>query len=83
MAYEQKDSSFSAFKAEKKAATHADYTGSAKVGGVDMWVNIWVKKDKNGQSYLSGSLREKVKSENRPAPDKTVSVNDFEDDIPF
>ena len=49
MAYETKDNTGSVFQNERKEKdTHPDRTGSAKIGGVDYWVNGWIKQDRNG-----------------------------------
>lgn len=87
MAFELKDGSGSAFKNQKKAsASHADYTGSAKIDGKEYWLNTWVKKDKNGNAWFSHSFKPKdTKHENKPVPSKTWQDdgNDFDSDIPF
>ena len=58
MAYEQRDNSFSAFKNNRKEKdTHADLTGKGMVNGEMMWINIWKKKDKNGNTWLSIALK--------------------------
>ena len=89
MSYEQKGNSGSLFKnTRKEKDTHPDYTGNGRVNGVDMWFSAWLKKDKNGNTYMSlafkpkeerGDLREasgtKTKERREPAP--------IDDDIPF
>jgi hypothetical protein len=58
MAYEQRDNSFSAFKNDRKETDkHCDFTGKGMVNGESMWINIWKKKDKNGNTWLSVSLK--------------------------
>lgn len=83
MAYEQKDMTGSAFKNRRKAdPKHADLTGDAKIFGRDVWVNVWKKKDKNGDTYISYTFREKQPplEDKRPAP-KQETVDDS--DMPF
>ena len=51
MAYEQKDNSGSLFKNDKKETdNHPDYTGSALVGGQEVWMSAWLKTASNGKS---------------------------------
>lgn len=61
MAFEQKDNAGSLFKNDKKQSeTHADYAGTVMIGGKEMWINAWLKKTKNGGTYMSLSFRDKV-----------------------
>lgn len=54
MAYEPKDMTGSLFKNDRKEKdTHADYRGSALIGGVEHWLDAWINKDRNGNSYMS------------------------------
>ncbi len=83
MAYEVKDMSGSAFMNRRKTEDrHADLTGEAKIFGRDVWVNVWKKKDKNGNTYISFGFREKEArmEEKRPEP-KPQIVDDS--DMPF
>jgi hypothetical protein len=36
-----------------------DYTGNAKVGGVDMKASIWINKTKDGKTQLRGNFQKK------------------------
>lgn len=85
MAYEQKDNTFSAFRNKKKEKKeHSDLTGTALIEGKEYWVNIWKKTDKNNDTWLSGSIRPKVKNETKSSPQKNAySSQGFEDEIPF
>jgi uncharacterized protein (DUF736 family) len=81
--YEQKDGNGSLFKNnEKEAETHADYRGSIKIGGVEYWLNAWIKKSAKGTTYMSLSAKPK---EARPAePARQAPPPDFDDsEIPF
>jgi uncharacterized protein (DUF736 family) len=92
MSYEQKDNSGSLFKnTRKEKDTHPDYTGSALVNGVPMWLSAWIKRDKNGNAYMSCSF--KPKDENAMAnlrddlraksPQAPARHDPIADDIPF
>lgn len=78
--YERKDNTFSAFKNKKKEEkTHADLTGEAMIDGKMYWVNIWKKTDKNGDTWLSGSIRPK---DAKPAA-KPASKDDDSQEVPW
>lgn len=70
------------FKNDRKEKdTHPDYKGSLNVGGVDHWLDAWLKKDKNGKTYMSVLVKPKEsRQETRQAP-RTRNQND--DSIPF
>jgi hypothetical protein len=53
MAFEPKDNTGSIW------ANHPDRTGSALIGGRKYWLNGWLKKTKDGKSYLSLSFKPK------------------------
>jgi hypothetical protein len=88
MAYEMKDMSGSAFhNSRRDRETSPDLTGSALIHGKEHWVNMWLKTDKNGNTWVSFNLKEK---ETRQAPPKQQPVRDdrptaqiISDDIPF
>jgi hypothetical protein len=84
MAYEQRNNSGSAFTAkEKKSETHADLTGSGLIDGKEYWINVWKKKDKNGDTYLSfGFNPKKPMADKGGAPQKS-SKTPFDDNIDF
>ena len=63
------------FKNEKKQSdNHPDRKGEGKINGIDYWIAGWVKKDKNGNAFLSLSFTPKDKpktesqSENEDSP---------------
>jgi len=72
------------FKNDKKTAeNHPDYKGSLNVGGVEYWQSLWLKKDKNGKTYMSQSVTPKdgQEAKDKPSP---KSFNDAVDiEIPF
>jgi hypothetical protein len=83
MAYEVRDLSGSIFKNRNmKNEKSADMTGSARIFGRDVWINAWVKTDKNGEKWISLSFREKEEKPDysqrneQPAPAA-------KDDFPF
>jgi hypothetical protein len=81
MAFEQKDFSGSIFVNDRKDQdTHPDRTGSAKIGGMDYFVNGWLRKTKDDKPYLSLSF--KPKQDKPPASNKS-RADDFEDAVPF
>lgn len=84
MTYEIKDMTGTAFMNKRKSEpNHADLTGEAKIFGRDVWVNVWKKKDKNGNTYISFSVKEKQqKSFEEPARQNRQPVID-DGDMPF
>ena len=85
MAYEKRDMTFSVFKNKRKETdNHPDLTGTALVNGIEYWVSAWKKKDKNGDTWLSGALKlmepQKENSDNWGA---TKAAGLGEDEIPF
>ena len=65
------------FKNEKKEQpNHCDYQGSINVGGTEYWLNAWLKKSKNGKTFMSLS----VKPKEAPRP---TNKPDFDDPLPF
>ena len=80
MAYEQRDMSGSLFKNERKTQpSHADYNGTIMVGGVEYWLNAWIKDGKRGK-FMSLSVKPK---EGRKQPDAPSRSRADLDDSPF
>jgi hypothetical protein len=83
MAYVQNELTGALFKNdEKEEETHADFNGSAKIQGVEYWINAWVKvyeKDNTKRKYYSLSFRPKEKKVNPSKP----GFDDIQEDIPF
>jgi hypothetical protein len=76
MAFERKNNTASAFKNEKKEQpTHADLTGSGLINGVHYWVNVWKNADKNGNTSINMTFKEKDAD---PQEKK-----ELDDDLPF
>jgi hypothetical protein len=81
MAYEQKDNSGSIWVNDRKEQdTHPDRTGTARIGGVDYWVNGWLRKTGEGKPYLSLSFKEK---QPKPAASTKPRAEELDDAIPF
>jgi uncharacterized protein (DUF736 family) len=60
MAYEQRPNTGSLFRNDKKEAdTHADYRGTALVGGVEYWLDAWINESSSGSKYMSLKLKPK------------------------
>jgi hypothetical protein len=89
MSYEQRDNSGSVFVNDRKDKdTHPDRTGTAMIDGKNYWVSGWIKKDRNGKSFMS--LAFKPKEEQKPAPKRADPISsgrlphdDMDDSIPF
>jgi len=74
----------------KENEKHADYNGSINVDGHDFWLNAWLKTDRNGNKFMSLSVKRKdgtaarpeaksfVKEAKRHFPDAKL-----DDDVPF
>lgn len=76
MAFEPKGNTRSIWANDKKQAdNHPDRIGSALIGGREYWLNGWLKKTKDGKSYLSLSFRPKDRA-SKPAP-RTRDVEFF------
>jgi hypothetical protein len=94
MAYEMKDMSGSAFhNSRRDRETSPDLTGSALIHGKEHWVNMWLKTDKNGNTWVSFNLKEKQPKQQESEPPKSkfkmqhfseITASDLtNDDIPF
>lgn len=79
------------FKNDRKEKdTHPDYKGSLNVGGVDHWLDAWLKTDKNGKKFMSVSVKPKEQRASAPAPRQApqrqapkTGFDDMDSDIPF
>lgn len=60
--YQTRDNSGSLFKnEEKKTDNHPDYSGTALVGGVEMFMDAWIKTSDSGRRWMSFSFKPKEK----------------------
>ena len=86
--YDNTNSGLLAKNKRKKLDTHPDYSGSVNVGGVEYWLNGWLKIGKEGskipgEKYFSLTVRPKDEQRAQAAAPVFVPADDFNDDIPF
>lgn len=69
----------------KEKDTHPDYNGTINVGGVDYYLNAWLKESKkDGKKFFSLSVKEKgVNAPPREPARAQDNPTDFSDEIPF
>lgn len=71
----------------KEKETHPDYKGSYTDGnGAEFWLSAWLKKDKNGNTFMSLSTTAKDEVHNKGMQQARQSLapsQEFEDDLPF
>jgi uncharacterized protein (DUF736 family) len=66
----------SLFKNDRKDdAKFPDYKGSINVDGTDYWLSAWIKISKDGNKFMSLS----VKNKNADAPKKPVKTDEHKD----
>lgn len=93
MAFEMKDNTGSLFKNDRKQSdTHADYGGTVMIDGREYWINAWLNKSGNGQTYMGLKFKPKgerkqdnsqpASSYDEPRYDRGSS-HDPNDDLPF
>jgi uncharacterized protein (DUF736 family) len=87
--YEQKDMSGSLFKNEQKQTDrHPDYSGTATIDGVEMFMDAWIKTADTGRKWMSFSFKPKQKQAapavKQPAqPQRRRDTPEDDSDIPF
>ena len=83
--YQNKDMSGSVFKnTYKKLDKHPDYTGNAKIDGVDYKIAMWIKVKKDGTKYFSCSFQKADSVRPNGGQRQDTSSFDLDDDsIPF
>jgi uncharacterized protein (DUF736 family) len=65
--YEHKENSGSIFRNDKEGKeTRPDYTGTAKIDGVDYRVASWVNTTQEGKEYLSLKFELQEETNNNP-----------------
>ena len=65
--YENKENSRSIFRNDKEGKeTRPDYTGTAKIDGVDYRVASWVNTTQEGKEYLSLKFELQKETNNNP-----------------
>jgi hypothetical protein len=60
---------------------HADYNGHMNVDGIEYWLNAWINESKNGNKYMSLSIKPKNAAVAKVAT--PASRAPFNDEIPF
>lgn len=84
--YQQKDMSGSLFKNEQKQTDrHPDYSGTATINGVEMFMDAWVKTADTGRKWMSFSFKPKNQQAAKPAAKQPARQQRDEpsDDIPW
>ncbi len=71
------------FKNDKKESDkHPDYTGKINFGGKDMRLAAWIKEGQNGK-FMSLTVSEFQQKEQPKQTNRSGSLADMSDDIPF
>lgn len=79
MVYEPKDNAFSLFRNERKEKdSHPDYRGDGMINGELIEVAAWLRKARDGRTFMSCTV--KPKGGARPGPGKD---HDDRPDLPF
>lgn len=76
MGYKNENSGALFKNTEKKTDKHPDYRGSINVGGTDYWLSAWIKKSKDGKTYMSLAVSDKQGGGKKREQDE-------DSDIPF
>jgi len=77
MTYELRDNSGSLFKNDKKEKTsQPNARGRAKIGGIEYFVDCWVKEDKNGNRFQSLAFKPIEAKQDRSARRDDSSFDD-------
>jgi uncharacterized protein (DUF736 family) len=63
---------------KREKDTHPNMTGKINVDGVDYWLSAWTKTSKNGNKFLSLSVKPMEARAETPAP-----ADFIDDDLPF
>jgi len=63
-------------KTEKK---HPDFSGSINIDGVEHWISGWKKQSKQGNNFISLSVRPKDPTRQSSQPTNKAKADDFED----
>lgn len=72
------------FRNERKESdSHPDHTGSINVGGVDYWLNAWVKTSKAGKKFFSLSVKPKDALAAAASQPRRSLAEELGDDVPF
>jgi hypothetical protein len=88
MAYDNNFTGLLFTNANKKAENHSDRNGFCTIDGRQYWISGWLKKDRNGDPFLSLSFKAKTeeqvaKANNASAKTGAKIERPFDDEIPF
>ena len=87
MAYELNEGQGTLFKNNRKTSdSHPNLTGEIKINGEVCWISGWTKPTKNGDTWISLSVKKKDDQRQTAASSPKTnsgSFDDFEDSIPF
>lgn len=79
MSYDNTNTFYLSKNKRKEKETHPNLAGFINIDGVEYWLSGWTK-DKNGEKYISGSVKRKDAKPEAQAE----SASEFVDsDIPF
>jgi hypothetical protein len=84
--YETRDNSGAIFKNDRKEQENQpDYKGSARVGGVDYWVSVWLKTSQNGVKFMSTAYtpKEPIQAPMPASNPQNMTMEELDSDIPF
>lgn len=70
---------------KKETEKHPDYTGELNVEGKEYWISGWKKVSKNGNPFVSLSIKPKEPAGNQQKAAQSPQRVDesFDDEIPF
>ena len=72
---------------KKETENHPDFTGSAIINGVDMWVSAWKRKpdakEKSPALSFTFKAKDEAKSSKPIANNQSSNFDDFENNIPY
>lgn len=72
------------FKNDRKTQdNHPDYKGSLNIDGVEYWQAAWLKKSKDGKTFMSFSYELKDEASAPRKEQSQQGVEPFGDEIPF
>ena len=82
MPYEQRDNSYGLFvnKFKKDGSNEPDFRGDALIDGKEKKISGWKKKDKNGNTFISGAFEDPQDSAKRFPSKKAAEHDPFEFD---
>ena len=83
---EQKENAGAIFpNKQKKSENSPDFYTKNKINGVLSLISLWEKKDKNGNTYLSYSIKpvDEEVNEQKVSNSTGLNSNEIDDDVPF